>query len=143
MTLLVTLFIAYEISNLDEKRNIANIEYDKNKFKRELREKEYAEMTESFNNFWLAITNENRKVAKDNLFIIRQRFVSFIRYKKHLFPDLNPIEFQNLDNTLIEILKLTSENLDVNNPKSVELVDKFQKEVSLFHKRVQEYIISE
>jgi len=143
MTLLVTFFIAYEISKIDEKRNISNIEYDKKKFKRELREKEYAEVTENLNNFWFAITNKDREQTKDSLFIIRTKFVSFIKYKKHLFPDLNTIEFQNLDNILINVLKNASEKLDMDSPETVKLVGEFQKEVSLFHKKIQEYIISE
>jgi fumarate reductase subunit C len=143
MTLLVTLFIAYEISNLEEKRNAANIEYEKKKFKRELREKEYAEITENLNTIWFALINEDRKAASENIYVIRQRFVSFMQHKKHLFPGLNPIEFQNLDNTLTAIMALVKENLEVDNSKTIDLVAKFQKEVSLFHKRVQEYILSE
>lgn len=143
MSLLVTLFIAYEISHLDEKRNNANLEYDKKKFKRELREKEYYEITENLNNFWFAITNENRNSAKNDLYVIRQKFVCFIKYRKHLFPELNPNQFEKLDKTLVEIMKIMSVALDVDNPESIELVDKFQKEVSLFHIKMQEYIIKE
>ena len=143
MTLLVTIFIAYEISKIDEKRNKANIEYDKKRFKRELMEKEYADISENLNNFWFAITNSNRKQSKDELMVIRTKFVNFIKYKKHLFPEFNTEQFQNLDDILIECLKKSSENLETDNPRMIELVGEFQREVSIFHKKTQEYIVSE
>jgi len=143
MTLLVTFFIAYEISKIEGKRNTANIEYDRKKFKRELREKAYAEVSENLNDFWFAITNGNRQQTKDSLFIIRTRFISFIKHKKHLFPDIKPSEFQNLDNILKEVLNQASKKIDVDTPEMIKLVEDFQKEISLFHKRIQEYILSE
>lgn len=143
MTLFITLFIAYEISNLDEKRNNSNIAHDKQKFERDLRERAYLEITDSFNNFWIAITHEDPKIAKNMLYIIRQRFVSFIQHKNHLFPELNAEEFKKLDTFLIELMELVEKNIATDNPKNVELVGKFQNELSLFHIKVQNYIINE
>ena len=143
MTLLITIFIAYEISNLDEKRNRTNIEYDKKKFKRELREKEYYEVTENLNNFWFAIVKENRATAKNDLYVIRQKFVLFIKYRKHLFPGLNINQFEELDKSLADMMAIASSDFETDNPTVLQLVDKFKKEVSFFHQKIQEYMIKE
>jgi len=143
MTLLVTLYIAYEISNLEEKRNIANIEYDKNKFKRELREKEYSIISENLENVWFAVTNEDRKASKDNFYTIRQRFVNFIKYKRYLFPEINAKDFQSLDNVLIGLSELVLQDLEIDSPESNKLIQDFGREVNLFHRKMQGYITSE
>jgi hypothetical protein len=143
MTLLVTLYIAYEIAQLEDKRNLANIQYDKRKFKRELREKEYSIISESLESVWSAVTNVDRKASEVHLYAIRQRFMSFIKYKYYLFPEINAKDFQKLDNTLIELMKLPSQNLEVDSQKSIELIQTFVKEVNLFHRKIQEYMTSE
>jgi hypothetical protein len=143
MTLLVTLFIAYEIARLEDKRNLGNIQYDKNKFRRELREREYSIISESLEGVWNAMTNGDRKASKENLYAIRQRFVSFIKYKSYLFPEINAKDFQRLDDTLIELMKLPSQALEADSQRSIELIEAFVKEVNLFHRKIQEYITSE
>ncbi|PZX58247.1 hypothetical protein LV84_01451 [Algoriphagus ratkowskyi] len=141
MTLLVTICIAKALSNLDEKRHIANIEYEKKRFTRDLREKKYAEVSENLNSFWLAIRNKNG--GADELYIIRTRFFLFAKYKDHLFPNLNRNDLKPIDDILVEILEKMDKNLGTDNPENLGLVEKFQKEVNSFHKIMQEYITTQ
>lgn len=141
MTLLVTIFIAYEISKIDENRHIANLEFENKKFIRELREKKYAEVSDNLNSFWIAITNKNG--CTDDLYVIRTRFLFFIKYKNHLFPKLNPSQFKPIDDILIEIMyKSEQEELVIDSPLNLSLIEKFRIETNYFHKVMQEYIIS-
>ncbi len=166
ITLFVTVFIAYEISHLEEKRteknrkfeeernaknlefeekrHLATIEYDRRKFKRELREKEYLTVSENLERFWDFMTEADPHTAGAGYFLIKKRFNSFLSRKEHLFPELNLNDFEKLDATLYELIKLTDdENYRISGPEGVKQIDNFTEELNVFHKKMQEYLAAE
>ena len=142
MTLLVTIFIAYEIAKLDEKRNAANIEYDKRKFMREMREKEYADISNVLIEVRPAITDRENVAMR--IYVIQQRFAAFFSHKRYLFPKLEFNKFSNIHGSLGKIFELCasgdfSDNLD---EKTVAL-QAYGENFANFHQTMQEYMMSE
>ena len=69
VTLIVTIFIAFTLSSIEENRNQKNLIYDRKKSLREMREKEYSEISTNLNNVWEYITLSDREKARDQLYI--------------------------------------------------------------------------
>jgi hypothetical protein len=107
-----------------------------------LREKEYAEITDTLNDIWMIIVEENWELAKDMTYKVRQKFLGFSKYKKHLFPDLQFLKFQGLDEALIKLMELTSKNQETDSEEAIQVVSRLQKEVGFFHKTMQENILN-
>lgn len=87
MSLLVTVYIAYFLTDLENKRNENNRISENKKFTRQLKENEYSKISEILEKVLITLTYTEKLKASNELFFIRMQFVSFFKTKS--------ISFQN------------------------------------------------
>lgn len=136
LSLFVTIYIAFKISNIEENRNRENLKFEKEKLLREFRESEYKKINSELQKVWICITEENSKIAKDLIYTCIFQYRYFITSNKHLFDFLNDREIFQLKKSLDEIFALVngSNELDINAviPKFVENLDAFNRKFQIF-----------
>ena len=113
-TLFVTIIISYQISQLEDKRNEKNLEFEKRKFLRELRENEYNNISNELNKIWTILSEVDREKALIGIFELYHKYSDFIEYKKHLFPIIEQSKFIILKEYFDDIHKYFSDNEKIN-----------------------------
>ena len=140
LTLLTTIFIAFTLNNYDNIRNEKNTLFEKQKLIRELREAEYKEISKEINNIWDIVSNPDRIIGLNGLFLIYQKYTDFLKYKTHLFPNLTDIEFIELQDFFENAHKYYCENEIIILTK-IPQIHRMSELIDKFHFRLQQFLI--
>lgn len=139
LTLLVTIYIAIEISKLEDKRSEKTIDFEKRRFLNELRESEYRRITYELQEVSNAVAE---KKGSDQIFRALLHIGHFQIYNSHLFPFILDAELS----TLIDLLSKLQLQISDSNTKT-ELLKKTFKDylnaTKVFSQKNQTYIIQE
>lgn len=142
LTLFFTIIIAYQLYIIEDRRNEKNLSFEKQKFFRELRETEYANISNELYKLWSILTDTDRGVALHGIFALYMKYCDFITYKKHLFPFLEGENFLQLRDYLGELHKYFSEK-DEYKVENIPHFNTISKRIDLFHKEMQEFLIND
>ena len=139
LTLIVTIFIAYEISRLDDKRNEKVLTFEKKRFLNELREAEYRKITTELQKVSTLIAR--KEPPKAEIFEIHVYLNHFTLTNDHLFPFLNEKVVNDLIESLEKIYKFytgESEGKD-----KFDLYEHYLKAMNNFTVKIQKFIMQE
>lgn len=141
MSLLITVYIAYFLTDLENKRNETNRSSDNTRFIRQLKEDQYSKISELLDSVLIVMTYKEKEKATDQIFYVRMQFVNFFKNKRHLFPDLNPSDFSDIDTCLIKLLEKSKLVTEVDDKTVLPLVEQYQNAVAKFHIELQNSIL--
>jgi uncharacterized membrane protein len=137
LTLIVTIYIAVEISKIEDKRNAKVLDFEKKRFLNELRESEYRRISLELQKVSLAVTeHDGGKVVFDALMHLRH----FSFCSNHLFPFLQEKETKELIEALSDVYKMLGK---VNNEEQQKKFSTYLKAVVVFSTKIQEFILRE
>jgi uncharacterized membrane protein len=139
LTLIVTIYIAIEISKIEDKRNEKTLNFEKRRFLNELRENEYRRISLELQKLSL-LKLDNQPGEETYNILMQMRF--FQEYNLHIFPFLREKLCQEVIleiDSLYVYLRGNSFNDSVASKMIISCIDKGLK----FTERLQQYIISE
>ena len=137
-SVLVTIYIAYKLSQIEKNRHKEFLKFEREKLIREFREIEYKRINLELQKVWGCLTEENVGSLKEIIFNCIIQFRYFISSNQHLFPFLKDEVMYNLKNSLEEIQKLISNQNDLN---KLKIVGDFQNNFDAFNKTVQKFLL--
>lgn len=137
LTLIVTIYIAFEISKIEENRNKENLKFEREKLLRELREAEYKKINSELQKVWLSITEEDDMTSKRIIYNCLLQYRYFISSNYHLFPFFKDEEISNLNKSIQEIFDIIhhSKKLDKD-----EVIQNFTKNLDEFNGKIQSFL---
>ncbi len=137
LTLIVTIYIAFEISKIEENRNKENLKFEKEKLLRELREVEYKRINLELQKVWISITEDDEMIAKKIIYNCLTQYRYFISSNHHLFPFFEDEEILNLNNSIQEIFDL------IHNTKKLDriiIINNFTEKLDAFNIKIQTFL---
>lgn len=140
LILIATIYIAYQLNKFDEARNEKIIEFEKDKLLREFREIEYKTISNELNKLWEIVTNPDRNYGMCELFIVYNRYSDFLKYKNHLFPNLNEKEFTDLQFFIRNAHTYYCEN-EIIYLEKIPQFDKMSQLIDTFHLKLQLFLM--
>ncbi|GEO02916.1 hypothetical protein AAE02nite_05800 [Adhaeribacter aerolatus] len=140
LTLLITIYIAYEISNLEEKRNERNLSFERRKLLTELRESEFRRIGSELRKLGDLGEESGRGKILQNVYS-QVQFYGFIN--KHLFPFLSEPVFTSLEGSIGWYSIYYNENRDLSGKGVAFLSLNCLKHILEFSEKTQQYILSE
>jgi len=143
LTLIVTIYIAVEISKLDDKRNEKAIDFERRRFLNELRESEYRRITTELQKISGALSSDGDEGAND-IYAILMHVKHFELYNGHIFPFLQETEMQELNDSLELLWKAKDKKASA--AALVELTEaarNFIVKSLAFCKKMQDFILQE
>lgn len=138
ISVFVTIYIAYKLSNIEENRNIEFLKFEREKLKREFREVEYKRINLELQKVWGCLTEENIVSSKEIIFNCIIQFRYFVSSNQHLFPFLKDKEIYDLNCSLAEVQKLI---LDRDESIKAKVINDFKNNFDVFNKKVQTFLL--
>ncbi|WP_306568758.1 hypothetical protein [Flavobacterium lindanitolerans] len=143
LTLMTTIFIAYEISRLDDRRNEKVLEFEKKRFLNELREAEYRKISIELQRVASLISeNKDEKHIKNELFQISLFLTYFTISNDHLFPFLQEDITLNLTDSLKKLSSYYSQTTRKGEDK-LKIFGHYNTAMRLFTVQMQKFIMKE
>ena len=140
-TLLVTVFIAFLINSFDDKRNLENQKFEKQKLLREFQEAEYREIRTNLQDLYPALMSEDPKELSLNVHKTIVKYRYFITSNYHLFPITNEEVFKKLQNTLNKFSNFLEQPQEYIDKNKIELLTEYVENLDSFNARMQEYLL--
>lgn len=139
LSVIVTIYIALKLSNIEKNRNRDNLKFEKEKLLREFRESEYKRINFELQKVWSCVTDSNREDAIRTLASINWQYRYFMTSNYHLFPFLADNEVTNLHKTLQEIINLFWKEKTVE--EKDEIIGKFTKDFDVLNMKMQTFLL--
>lgn len=139
LSVIVTIYIALKLSNIEKNRNRDNLKFEKEKLLREFRESEYKRINFELQKVWLCVTDSNREDAIRTLASINWQYRYFMTSNYHLFPFLADNEITNLHKTLQEIINLFWKEKSFEEKE--EIIGKFTKDFDALNMKMQTFLL--
>lgn len=139
LSVIVTIYIALKLSNIEKNRNRDNLKFEKEKLLREFRESEYKRINFELQKVWSCVTDSNREDAIRILASINWQYRYFMTSNYHLFPFLADNEITNLHKTLQEIINLFWKEKSFEEKE--EIIRKFTKDFDALNTKMQTFLL--
>ncbi|MDF2551373.1 MAG: hypothetical protein K0R77_648 [Chryseobacterium sp.] len=139
LSVIVTIYIALKLSNIEKNRNRDNLKFEKEKLLREFRESEYKRINFELQKVWSCVTDSNREDAIRTLASINWQYRYFMTSNYHLFPFLADNEITNLHKTLQEIINLFWKEKSFEEKE--EIIGKFTKDFDALNMKMQTFLL--
>lgn len=140
LILLSTVYIAFQLNKFDNERNEKTIQFERNIFLRELREREYDKISQELDTLWEIVTNQDKNYGTAQLFRVYNRYASFRKYKKHLFQNLDDKVFIELDDFINNAHKYYLEN-DIIIMQKIPQYAQMSTLIDEFHFKLQSFLL--
>ncbi|WP_154652581.1 hypothetical protein [Flavobacterium rivuli] len=138
LSLIATIYIAYILTNIEEKRNQQNLKFEKDRLLREFRESEYKRINFELQKVWLSLIEPNPEIANNIIHNCIWQYRYFRTSNMHLFPFLKDEEVKNLGKSLENISELL-DTRDLSNKD--EILRMFIQKLDLFNQKIQTFLL--
>lgn len=140
LSVIVTIYIALKLANIEKDRNKENLRFEKQKLLREFRESEYKKIHFELQKVWSCLTDSDHKMAINTMSSIIWQYRYFITSNNHLFPFLSDSEVIDLHKTLQQISKLFFEERNIDDKDKI--IENFIKEFDALNMKFQQFLLN-